>query len=53
VHGRTNDICKPTQKKYHAAVTIAMGKNMDAIVVEEEATAIACIAYLKDQKCAP
>lgn len=39
VHGRMLDICKPTHKRYNAAVTIAMGKNMDAIVVDEEKVA--------------
>mmetsp|Transcript_13773 Transcript_13773/g.37285 ORF Transcript_13773/g.37285 Transcript_13773/m.37285 type:complete len:1277 (-) Transcript_13773:524-4354(-) len=53
VHGRMIDICKPTQRRYNAAVTIAMGKSMEAIVVEEESVAIECIKYLKAQKCAP
>lgn len=39
VHGRMLDVCKPSQKKYNTAVTIAMGKNMDAIVIDEEKTA--------------
>ena len=53
VHGRMTDICKPTQRKYHGAVTIAMGKNMDAVIVDEEKVAIECIAYLKEKKCPP
>ena len=53
VHGRMTDICKPTQRKYQVALTIAMGKNMDAVVVDTEATAMECIAYLKEKKCAP
>lgn len=53
VHGRMIDICKPTQRRYNAAVTIAMGKSMEAIVVEEESVAMECIKYLKAQKCAP
>lgn len=53
VHGRMIDVCKPAQRRYNAAVTIAMGKSMEAIVVEDEATAIECIKYLKAQKCAP
>ena len=53
VHGRMTDVCKPTQRKYHAAVTIAMGKNMDAVIVDEEKVAIECIAYLKEKKCPP
>ena len=50
VHGRVIELCKPSQKKYNAAVTIAMGKNMDAIVVDNEATAQDCIRYLKEKK---
>ena len=34
-------------------VTIAMGKNMEAIVVDEEAVAMECIKYLKEKKCPP
>ena len=52
VHGRMLDVCKPTARKYNGAVTIAMGKNMDAIVVESEATAHECVKYLKEKKCA-
>ena len=50
VHGRVIELCKPSQKKYNAAVTIAMGKNMDAIVVDNEAAAQDCIRYLKEKK---
>lgn len=39
VHGRMLDICKPSQRRYNTAVTIAMGKNMDAIVIDEESVA--------------
>ena len=34
VHGRVLDVCKPSARKYNAAVTVAMGKNMEAIVAE-------------------
>lgn len=43
VHGRVTDLCKPTQKKYNLAVTVAMGKFMDAVVVEDENTGKECI----------
>lgn len=43
VHGRVTDVCKPTQKKYNLAVTVAMGKFMDAVVVEDEQTGKECI----------
>jgi structural maintenance of chromosome 1 len=31
VHGRLLDLCKPTQRKFDLAVSIILGKNMDAI----------------------
>ncbi|KAJ6773725.1 STRUCTURAL MAINTENANCE OF CHROMOSOMES SMC FAMILY MEMBER [Salix purpurea] len=50
VHGRMIDLCRPTQKKYNLAVTVAMGKFMDAVVVEDENTGKECIKYLKGPK---
>ena len=43
VHGRMTDLCRPTQKKYNLAVTVAMGRFMDAVVVEDENTGKECI----------
>lgn len=43
VRGRVIDLCKPTQRKYEAAVEVVLGRNTDAIVVDEEKTAIECI----------
>ncbi|GMH02340.1 hypothetical protein Nepgr_004179 [Nepenthes gracilis] len=53
VHGRMTDLCRPTQKKYNLAVTVAMGKFMDAVVVEDEHTGKECIKYLKEQRLPP
>ncbi|KAE9612204.1 hypothetical protein Lal_00022122 [Lupinus albus] len=53
VQGRMTDLCRPTQKKYNLAVTVAMGKFMDAVVVEDEKTGKECIKYLKDQRLPP
>ncbi|KAF7120178.1 hypothetical protein RHSIM_Rhsim13G0035400 [Rhododendron simsii] len=53
VHGRMTDLCRPTQKKYNLAVTVAMGKFMDAVVVEDELTGKECIQYLKDRRLPP
>ncbi|TPX34166.1 hypothetical protein SmJEL517_g03097 [Synchytrium microbalum] len=50
VHGRLVDICKPTQRKYDLAVTVVLGKNMDAVVVDDQKTALECIQYLKEQR---
>ncbi|XP_052171726.1 structural maintenance of chromosomes protein 1 isoform X1 [Diospyros lotus] len=53
VHGRMTDLCRPTQKKYNLAVTVAMGKFMDAVVVEDEHTGKECIKYLKERRLPP
>jgi len=37
------DLCKPTQRKYETAVSVILGRNIDAVVVDEEKTAIECI----------
>ena len=50
VHAKLIDLCRPIQKKYAHAVTIAGGKHMDAIVVETKQTAAECIKYLRDQR---
>jgi len=43
VRGRMVDLCKPTAKKYEIAISVVLGRNIDAIVVDEERTAIDCI----------
>lgn len=43
VRGRVVDLCKPIQRKYETAVAVVLGRNIDAIVVDEEKTAIDCI----------
>ncbi|KAL2653551.1 hypothetical protein R1flu_021679 [Riccia fluitans] len=53
VHGRMTDLCRPTQKKYNLAVTVAMGKFMDAVIVEDDITGKECIKYLKEQRLPP
>jgi len=50
VYGKLADLCRPIQKKYALAVTVAAGKHMDAIVVESKQVASDCIRYLKDQR---
>ncbi|PHZ08880.1 RecF/RecN/SMC protein [Rhizopus microsporus ATCC 52813] len=49
VHGKLSDLCRPTQRKYDTAIATVFGRNMDAIVVEDEATAIECIRHMKEQ----
>lgn len=43
VHGRMSELIKPTASKYGHAVDIVLGRNKDAVIVDKEATAIACI----------
>ena len=43
VRGRLMDLCKPTQRKYETAISVVFGRNIDAVVVDEEKTAIDCI----------
>ncbi|KAK9717729.1 Structural maintenance of chromosomes protein 1 [Basidiobolus ranarum] len=50
VHGRLVDLCKPSQRKYDVAVSVVLGRNMDAIVVDQEKTAIDCIQYMREQR---
>ena len=50
VHGRLIDLCQTTQKKYNHAVTIVLGKNMDAIVVDSQKVAVQCIKYMREQR---
>ncbi|KAI9139793.1 hypothetical protein BKA69DRAFT_607804 [Paraphysoderma sedebokerense] len=50
VHGRLIDLCKPHQRKYDNAVSIILGKNIDAIVVDHQKTAIECIQYMREQQ---
>ncbi|PHT49844.1 hypothetical protein CQW23_09591 [Capsicum baccatum] len=47
VHGRMSDLCRPTQKKYNLVVTVAMGRYMDVVVVEDEQTGKECIKVQK------
>ena len=50
VLGRLVDLCQPANKKYDLALSIVLGRNMDAIVVDCEQTAIDCIQYMRQQR---
>ncbi|KAF4315661.1 hypothetical protein BBO99_00009220, partial [Phytophthora kernoviae] len=50
VRGRLVDLCKPIQRKYNLAVTVATGRHMDAIVVTDYRTGQDCIKYLRDSR---
>ncbi|KAF8937499.1 Structural maintenance of chromosomes protein 1 [Dissophora ornata] len=50
VYGRVADLCKPTQRKYDTAISVILGRHMDAIVVDREKVAIECIQLLREQR---
>lgn len=50
VKGRVSDLCKPIEKRFQIAVSTIMGRNFDAVIVEDEKTAIDCIEFLRDQR---
>jgi structural maintenance of chromosome 1 len=50
VKGRVSELCKPIEKRYGIAVSTVLGRNFDAVSVENEKTAIDCIQYLRDQR---
>jgi structural maintenance of chromosome 1 len=50
VYGRVLDLCKPSQRKYDVAVSVALGKNMEAIIVDKQSTAMECI-QVNDYYC--
>ncbi|TDH71545.1 hypothetical protein CCR75_001082 [Bremia lactucae] len=50
VRGRLVELCKPIQRKYNMAVTVATGKHMEAIVVNDYRTGQDCIQYLRDSR---
>lgn len=50
VRGRVVDLCKPSARKFETAISVILGRNIDAIVVDEEKTAIDCIEYMRNQR---
>lgn len=53
VYDRLINMSQPIHKKYNVAITKQLGRYMEAIVVDTEATARECIRYLKDQMLEP
>ncbi|KAG1680336.1 hypothetical protein FOA52_015426 [Chlamydomonas sp. UWO 241] len=53
VHGRLTELGQVTQRAYQLALAVAMGKDVDSVVVDSEKVALECIQYLKDQKMPP
>lgn len=50
VQGRLVDLCRPTQRRYNLAITVAAGKDMDAIIVDTKETGIECMKHLREQR---
>jgi structural maintenance of chromosome 1 len=50
VHGRYKDLVTPKMQKYRKAIGRVLGHQMDTVIVDTEATAKACIEYLKAER---
>jgi structural maintenance of chromosome 1 len=46
VHGRVIDLCTPVQKKFETAISVVLGKNLDAVIVDNDKIAIECIKVI-------
>lgn len=53
VRGRLVDLVNPTSKAVKLAVTVALGKHLDAVVVNAQATAFECIRHLREAEVRP
>ena len=53
VKGRLSDLATAAQRRHHLALAVVLGRDMDSVVVDTDATAVACIAYLKDARLPP
>jgi len=53
VQGRVVELCQPTQKRLHVATNVALGKFLDAIIVDTSEAARRCVKYLKERMLAP
>jgi len=50
VKGMIHQLCRPKQKKYENAISTAMGRHWDNVIVDSEKTAKSCIDHLKEQR---
>ena len=53
VYGRVTDLANATSKKYNIALAVLLARDMDSVVVKDEAVAKDCIQLLKDRKAPP
>ena len=50
VHGRVIDLIQPTQKKYELAIGVLLSKYDQAVIVDNEKTAMDCLRYIKESR---
>jgi structural maintenance of chromosome 1 len=50
IRGRLSDLVQPVSGEYNRAVSVALGRDLDAIVVADDDTAFKCMDYLKRQR---
>ena len=53
VHGRLTELGQVPQRAYKLALAVAMGRDVDDVVVDNDRVASECIQYLRDQKLPP
>eukprot|EP00127_Corallochytrium_limacisporum_P000801 Clim_evm87s25 gene=Clim_evmTU87s25 len=50
VYGKVVNLCKPRHERYQLPLSVVMGRNADAVVVDTEETAIKCLKYIKQER---
>lgn len=53
MYGRVTELANATSKKYNIALAVLLARDMDSVVVKDEAVAKDCIQLLKDRKAPP
>jgi structural maintenance of chromosome 1 len=53
VRGVLSELMAVRNPKYAGAIAVAFGRHMDSIAVDEQATALTCIHYLREQRLPP
>jgi len=50
VRGRLIDLCSPSNRRYDLAISVALGRHSDAIVVDSENIGLECMKYMRDKR---
>jgi structural maintenance of chromosome 1 len=50
VRGSLSELCSVNHPKFALAVSVAFGRHLDSVVVNDQKTALDCINYLKEQR---